>query len=186
MADFHFNFDYRDNEDLMMKAACILGRVRFLVKLHKPVLAFRQVENDSRSLLVPLAQYTARVLQGIANSLYLWWQGLAHGAHTQPPPLSLSPTHRGAGTRSSLGRNAAHSAYLVASLALGNCSLRLCHFVALWPCAFAAASVYSICFFMAALPLRFPEVFKAIRSLAFIFVLIYIYNCSQTFCLLAC
>ena len=131
MADFHFNFDYRDNEDLMMKAACILGRVRFLVKLHKPVLAFRQVENDSRSLLVPLAQYTARVLQGIANSLYLWWQGLAHGAHTQPPPFRSHPPTAGQGRAV---RSAATLRILPTLWLLWLWGIVVCGFAILWLC----------------------------------------------------
>ena len=61
--------NWSDANELYCKAQKLSAVIRFLVKLQKPSLGVRHIENDVASLHVPMAQYIARILQGIQNNL---------------------------------------------------------------------------------------------------------------------
>ena len=63
------NFNYVSIDQLDEFVLSYVARLRFLVKFHKSPVSYRQVENDSRSMLTPLATVVGKFLNSIQTKI---------------------------------------------------------------------------------------------------------------------
>ena len=59
------SFNYTTDDHLKEFVLAHAAKIRFLVKFHKTPIGYRQVENDSRSLLTPMAIVVGKFLNKI-------------------------------------------------------------------------------------------------------------------------